>query len=214
MAVTPRFQSLVYGEIDFGSFYDVIKVAAHGIDTNPQPKEKTMLFAPLAEPPTVCEFTQTRQPLMKRQQRQQQQQQEEDQQQQGGEEQHQERRRWRCSDEDNDDGAGSRSPRQAEREGPRCDGTGGENVAGDDGRKAAANGEKMAVDRTSRKRLGVAVEATVIGSSGGGDGTGGGTGGDGGSGGGGRGQEGLKFYDLGSGSGRAVFAAVLAVDFR
>lgn len=29
-----------------------------------------------------------------------------------------------------------------------------------------------------------------------------------------RGSKGLKFYDLGSGSGKAIFAAVLAVDFR
>lgn len=28
------------------------------------------------------------------------------------------------------------------------------------------------------------------------------------------GRKGLKFYDLGSGSGKAIFAAVLAVDFR
>ena len=60
----PRVQSLVYGEIDFWSFYDVIKVAAAGIDANPQPREKEMIFAPPAEPPTVSEFSQTRQPLM------------------------------------------------------------------------------------------------------------------------------------------------------
>lgn len=138
-----RRQSLVYGEIDFWSFYDVIKVAIEGMDTTPNDL------------------------------------------------QHRKRQREACVAAG---GGGGQSQQRAQ-----CEDAGGAGSPPEkEGCHESGEEKNTPVGRSSTSSRSWEDEAAAMG--GGAEG--------------GRGDGGFKFYDLGSGSGKAVFAAVLAVDFR
>lgn len=135
----PPPQSLVYGEIDFWSFYDVVRVAVDGIDADQHDTNNAE-----APPAAAVENTNGRHRI-----------------------QHGIGDRGENRPDSSDGGGGTRRPIKE------------------------ANGQR---EHWSKR----AVEAEAEAAMGGGGGK----------------ERGLKFYDLGSGSGRAIFAAVLAVDFR
>lgn len=132
-------QSLVYGEIDFWSFYDVIRVAVDGIDADQH--DTNNAEAPPAG--AAAENTNGRHRI-----------------------QH---------------GIGDRGKNRPD----TPEGGGGTRKSSKEAHGKREHWPTGAVE----------AEAAAMG------------------GGGGK-EQGLKFYDLGSGSGRAIFAAVLAVDFR
>eukprot|EP00752_Nemacystus_decipiens_P004121 g3770.t1 len=187
-------KSLVYGEIDFWSFYDVIKVAADGLHTSPTLQTGLHQDGVIRYPPPAI----------------------------WEEEEEEEEEEEDEDNEKEDEEEQDLLAREEVQPDPR--GAGG---VGDDrhesrslgGSGSGSGGGSGGSDRRSmRRRLGngsagsevmMTPEGVRTDGRGGGGGRGRGRGrGEGGGGG------GLKFVDLGSGSGKAVFAAVLAVDFR
>lgn len=173
---------MVYGEIDFWYFYDIIKVAVDGMETKQHQDRRRGNIQPRGAQSAVenddhprprqssvheGEEAEGRTPVRPAE----------------GKDKEEEGRRGQVQGDD-----------EAVEEGPDCGQKGpvGDKcipVSGDH-----VNGSDKTANGALASRRAVEAEATAM--------AGGVEGG------------GLKFYDLGSGSGRAVFAAVLVVDFR
>ncbi|CAM9495871.1 unnamed protein product [Pylaiella littoralis] len=211
-------QSLVYGEIDFWSFYDVVKVAADGIDTRRRfCQHQDGVHAVRNSPAGGGEGDENGKENYEREKGA------------GGEEgegsgeEEREEHEENCNVEEDSVEEGHTEKEQeeeGEEEGGDRMGEGAGGIA--EREEGGTERQGMQKRREIQKGVGEARRDCVRSASATRDGdgsrsdfsAGGGSGGVQGGGEGRRGGEGLKFYDLGSGSGKAVFAAVLAVDFR
>ncbi|CAM9209036.1 unnamed protein product, partial [Hapterophycus canaliculatus] len=181
-------KSLVYGEIDFRSFYDVIRVAARGISTARYCDRHPTGTETSSHAVRRCEVPAEEEESAK------------------GDGEGEDDRDRREEEEEEDD----------EEEEEEELGGGWEGGRGDDEKTQECEdvGERDDEEERVEGFQGSGARAGGAAEESGGEGEGGEGQRRGGGGRGGGGREGLKFYDLGSGSGKAVFAAVLAADFR
>lgn len=170
----------MYGEIDFWSFYDIVKMAVDGIDTSDRCRRQFLHHiengqAPSTQPrvdeddhrPSHCQTGEIHAENN-----------------QGGTWSRQDKKKGRDKNE--------RQQKDESRGTTVLNELAGGGVLNSNGQNVKFRYKNFNGDRASTRA--VNAEAVAMG----GD----------------EERRGLKFYDLGSGSGRAVFAAVLAVDFR